>query len=170
MPAQTGDSKHLASSCETPFLRLRDVTRSDLAALHALDQVCYPPGIAYSLSEMRYFLTRAGVIALIAEDSETRLAGFVIAQPMRYGKLKGGHVVTIDVAAESRRKRVATHLMDAVERRLVTLGAASVRLEVAADNLGAQCFYIKRGFAERGRIKGYYMGVLDALSMKKSLP
>jgi len=52
-------------------LRLREFLPGDLEAAYGLDQICFEPGIAYSRSELRGFLARAGSVALIAEDGGT---------------------------------------------------------------------------------------------------
>ncbi|MGB7188495.1 MAG: hypothetical protein WBD10_00020, partial [Acidobacteriaceae bacterium] len=44
--------------------------------------------------------------------------------------------------------------------------AESLRLEVAVDNDAALAFYKTLGFVETGRIRGFYMGQLDALTMR----
>jgi [ribosomal protein S18]-alanine N-acetyltransferase len=157
-------------------IHLRDATANDLNALHALDQVCYPPGIAYSKSEMRYYLRRPGAVSILAEDTpdpttqSPRLLGFAIAEPLRYGKAIAGHVITIDVAPSARRQRIGTILMDALENRLAAAGVTLLRLEVAVDNQPAQTFYTQRGFTPRETIRNYYQGTLDALVMEKALP
>ena len=53
--------------------------------------------------------------------------------------------------------------------RLTGVGAAILRLEVAVDNIDAQAFYRRLGFSQTGRIRGFYLGRLDALVMEKSL-
>jgi [ribosomal protein S18]-alanine N-acetyltransferase len=47
-------------------------------------------------------------------------------------------------------------------------GATLLRLEVAVDNNAAIAFYRQMGFKETGRIRGFYMGRLDAFSMEKA--
>ena len=150
-------------------VQLRAGSAQDLRALHALDQLCYPPGIAYSLAEMRYYLARPGAVCIVAEDEAGGLAGFAIAHPARYGKLPGGHIVTIDVAGELVRRGVGTRLMAAVEGQLIAAGVRLLRLEVAVDNLGAQAFYRRLGFKAKGAIPGYYLGKVDAILMEKEL-
>lgn len=150
-------------------ITLRDVRDSDLPALYALDQLCYRSGIAYSIQEMRYYLRRRGAVSILAEDSKGLLAGFAIAEPVRYGRSAAGHIITIDVAPERLRQGIGTLLMDAMESRLAGAGVTLLRLEVAVDNPAAQQFYRSRGFVQRETIRGYYMGTLDALVMEKLL-
>ncbi len=65
-------------------------------------------------------------------------------------------VLNLAVAAAHRRRGVATALLDEALRTARQRGAASVWLEVRESNLTAIAFYRRRGFAERGRRRGYY--------------
>ena len=77
-----------------------------------------------------------------------------------------GHIVTIDVAPEQRRRGVGRLLMNAILLACREAKAESLRLEVAVDNDAALAFYKRLGFTETGRIPGFYMGTLDALTME----
>jgi ribosomal-protein-alanine N-acetyltransferase len=145
-------------------IRIRLAGRGDMDALFALDQECFRPGIAYSKAELRYFLFHPRSISVVAE-SAGGIAGFAIVEfPLENGR-RIGHIVTIDVAAEQRRQGVGRLLMDALLDFCRQAEASHVRLEVAVDNDGAIAFYRGLGFAETGRIRGFYMGKLDALQM-----
>lgn len=133
-------------------------------ALFALDQMCFSPGIAYSKAELRYFLFHPRSISVVAE-SAAGIVGFAIVEfPLENGR-RVGHIVTIDVAPEQRRKGVGCLLMDAMLDFCRQAEATHLRLEVAVDNDGALAFYRGLGFAEMGRIRGFYMAKLDALQM-----
>ena len=141
-------------------IRLREFLPADLEAAWALDQVCFEPGIAYSRSELRGFLARAGSVALIAEDGAT-LAGFAI------GHRRGakGHVVTIDITPGSRRRGAGKLLLAELLRRLGEGGAKEIRLEVDARNAGAIRFYEQMGFRATRTLKDYYDDGVDGLEM-----
>jgi ribosomal-protein-alanine N-acetyltransferase len=144
---------------------IRPATREDLDALFALDRACFRPGIAYSKTELRYFLFHLRSISVVAED-ESGIAGFAVVEFVLEEGRRIGHIVTIDVAPSHRRRGVGRLLMDALLGFCRQAGALSLRLEVAVDNEGAITFYKLMGFAETGRIRGYYMGKLDALTMR----
>ena len=143
-----------------PSIRLREFLPEDLEAAYALDQICFEPGIAYARSELRGFLARAGSVALIAEDGGA-LAGFAI------GHRRGakGHVVTIDIAPEFRRRGAGKLLLAELLRRLGARGAREVRLEVDARNTGAIRFYEQMGFRPTRVRKDYYGAGVDGLEM-----
>jgi [ribosomal protein S18]-alanine N-acetyltransferase len=150
-------------------LQIRSVQANDFAALYALDQACFAPGIAWSKAELTYFLKYPGNIGLLAEDEAANLAGFAIAGPQRRRGVLMARLITIDVRHDLRRQGVGHTLLAAIEERLRDAGVQSLLLEVAVDNDAAQAFYERHGFARTGRIPGYYLGRIDALVMEKSL-
>lgn len=145
--------------------RIRQAAREDLDALFALDQVCFRSGIAYSKTELKYFLFHPHSISLVANDA-SGIAGFAIAEVRMEGGRCAGHIVTIDVDPAQRRQGVGQLLMDALTERCRAAGAVLLRLEVAVDNEAAIAFYKLLGFVETGRIRRFYMGRLDALTME----
>jgi [ribosomal protein S18]-alanine N-acetyltransferase len=145
-------------------LRIREVKRGDVDALFALDQKCFRPGIAYSKAELLYFLFHPHSISVVAE-SAAGIAGFAIVELLLENGRHVGHIVTIDVSPTQRRRGVGRLLMDALLDFCRKAEAGVLRLEVAVDNDAALAFYRRLGFAETGRIPGFYMGRLDALTM-----
>lgn len=150
-------------------MRVRPVRAEDFADLYALDQACFAPGISWSKAELGYFLRYPGNFGLAAEDEAGAVAGFAIAGTERRRGAVLGRLITLDVSAEMRRRKVGETLLAAVEERLRAGGVRKLLLEVAVDNEGAQAFYARSGFEKTGRIRGYYLGRIDALTMEKSL-
>lgn len=149
-------------------IHIRQAGREDLDTLFALDQACFRPGIAYSLAELRYFLFHVRSVSIVAEDS-TGTLGFAIVQ---FGLAQGrsvGHIITIDVDPNLRRSGIGRVLMGSLLELCRERQAALLRLEVAVDNEPANAFYRQFGFRETGRIPGFYMGRLDALTMERKL-
>jgi len=150
-------------------LRIRLAQPQDLPELFALDQACFPPGIAWSKAELAYFLKYPGNVGLVAQEDGSAIAGFAIAGiERRHGALTA-RLITIDVRHELRRQGVGHTLYAAIEDKLRAAGAQTIALEVAVDNAAAQEFYAVHGFARTGRIPGYYLGRIDALVMEKPL-
>lgn len=104
-------------------------------------------------------------VSVVAEDAEA-IVGFAIVQFQLEQGRRIGHIVTIDVAPDQRRRGVGRLLMDALINVCRETKAESIRLEVAVDNEPALAFYKSHGFTETGRIPGFYMSKLDALTMK----
>ncbi len=151
------------------MIRIRSVERKDLDELFTLDHQCFPPGIAYSRTELRRLTSSPSSISVAAEDEAAKLAGFAIAELHLESGQRIGHIVTIDVVPTARRIGIGHALMRALLERLCDRGVILVRLEVAVDNEAAQAFYFRHGFVETGHIPRYYLGRIDALAMEKAL-
>jgi ribosomal protein S18 acetylase RimI-like enzyme len=150
-------------------IRLRPYRASDLRDLHRLDQACFPRDIAYSKFELEYFLANPRSTCWVVEAEDGSLTGFLILERIRRRGIAAGHIVTIDVAETMRRRGVGRLLMEEAETETKRQGAGLLMLEVAEDNVTAQSFYRNLGFAEVGRIAGYYAGRLDASVLEKIL-
>jgi [ribosomal protein S18]-alanine N-acetyltransferase len=149
------------------MIRLRSFQMRDLAGLHQLDQVCFPRDIAYSRAELQYFLTHPKCSCWIAEQPDDKLAGFVIFERSKRHGRRAGHIVTLDIDPEERRRGLGTLLMQTGEEQMRQEGAGVLSLEVAENNPAAQQFYRSLGFVTRGRIAKYYGGMVDAEVMEK---
>jgi [ribosomal protein S18]-alanine N-acetyltransferase len=144
---------------------LRSYEPHDFAALHRLDQSCFPAGISYSKTTFRYFLTIASADCIVAADGK-RIAGFILTEenpPL-------AHIITLDVAEAYRRQGVGTAVLLESEKNLALLGVRSILLETAIDNDGAVAFWKRHGYRIEAVLKRYYLGRLDAYEMRKILP
>ena len=151
------------------MIQLRSCEPGDLAALYKLDHACFPQGIAYSKAELQYFLTHPRCSCWIAEQPESKLAGFVIIERANLDGRPAGHIVTLDVDPVARRNGLGTLLMQTAEEQMKQEGAALMSLEVAENNAAARHFYRNLGFITRGRIAKYYGGTIDAEVMEKAI-
>jgi len=153
---------------------LRSYTPSDFETLYEIDQLCYSPEIAYSRRELRNYLRFPGAECVVAElaiesgaepDSPSAIIGFCITAHHR-GE---GYIITMDVLAAHRRRRIGSALLTEAERRLAKNGVLQVGLETATDNDSAIAFWEKHGYRKHGVRKHYYPGGRDAFSMAKTL-
>lgn len=146
-------------------MRLREYRGSDFERLWTLDQECFAPGIAYSKSELRAFLSDKTAETIVAE-SDGQVVGFVLGlRPSR----RGGHVITLDVAASARRRGLGRRLLGELERRFRAGGVGRVALEVAVVNAAAIAFYEGLGYRKVASLAGYYGRGRDAWKMAKTL-
>ena len=141
---------------------LRSYEPHDFAALHKLDQACFPAGISYSKTTLRYFLTLASADCVVAVEG-IHVAGFVLSEenpPL-------AHIITLDVAERQRRNGVGTALLQQLESNLTARGVRSVLLETAIDNAAAVAFWQRHGYRIEATLKRYYLGRIDAYEMRK---
>ena len=145
-------------------LTLRSYEPHDFAALHRLDQACFPVGISYSKTTLRYFLTLAAADCVVAVEGD-QIAGFVVSEenpPL-------AHIITLDVAEKQRRNGIGTALLKQLESNLSARGVRSVLLETAIDNEAAVAFWQRHGYRIEATLKRYYLGRIDAYEMRKLL-
>lgn len=138
-----------------------------LDELYCLDQICFPPEIAYSRAELQHFLLHPRCSCWIAEQAGEVLAGFIIVERSTRRGRSTGHVVTLDVEPDHRRGGVGTELMRIAEEQMRQKGIAVMSLEVAENNAAARHFYNNLGFVTMGRIANYYGGRVNAEVMEK---
>jgi [ribosomal protein S18]-alanine N-acetyltransferase len=144
---------------------LRAYEPGNFEALYKLDQSCFPRGIAYSKTTLRYFLSLASAQCLLAVEDED-VAGFISSE------LDGplAHIITLDVAAAHRRSGVGSLLLNAAEKALSAQGVRTVFLETAVDNHAAVNFWSRHGYIKEGILKRYYLNRIDGYEMRKTLP
>jgi ribosomal-protein-alanine N-acetyltransferase len=132
-----------------------------LAALHA--RAFDTPWSARALTG---FMGDAGALTLIEGEPPQ---GFILIRVMA-GEAE---VLTLAVDPAERRAGVGRMLVEAAAAKAVSLGAASLFLEVAEDNIAALALYRAAGFAEIGRRREYYRRpgatTMDALVLKRAL-
>jgi len=143
-------------------IAIRQADAKDYPALFRLDQKCFPPGIAYSKTMLKHFLTQPGAECLVATDGAL-IVGFLLTQenpPL-------GHVTTLDVVEPLRRRGIGTMLLQESENNLRFRGVRTMLLETAITNEAGVAFWQRHGYRIEAVLKNYYPGHLDAYEMRK---
>jgi ribosomal protein S18 acetylase RimI-like enzyme len=145
---------------------LRPLTISQLDEVWRLDLRCFIDGEAYSRETFDYLLTAPEAVSYRAVTSGGVMVGFVVGlvEPDHTG-----HVTTVGVAPEHRRRNLAKRMMVQVEEGFRTRNVRLVRLEVRALNSPAQKLYESLGYSVTQRLPKYYSNGGDGLLMLKSL-
>lgn len=145
---------------------LRPATLADgsrMAAIHAAGFA-----VGWSKGEIERMLLdgHVGDTLLARGMFGEAVAGFAIGRVV----LDEAELLTIALDPKWRGQHVASGLLQRHCQRLRQAGAATVFLEVAADNAPALALYRKAGFREMGRRTGYYPGAKgerrDAITMR----
>lgn len=164
-------ANHSALHTETVEFVIREYRAADFDRLWRIDQICFPPGIAYTQMDLTGFITRRKAITVVAEysgdtQSAGDIAGFAVAQPIR----KIGRILTLDIIPEARRSGLATRLLQECEKRLRDCGCEQAYLETAVSNEPALHLYHKLGYEILRTLPLYYpTHALDAYLMGKGL-
>ena len=145
-------------------VKIRDYQPSDFAALHKLDQQCFPPGISYSKFSLQYFLSLPSADCLVAEEGK-KIAGFLLAE----SNPPVAHIITLDVSPDYRRTGLGTKLLEEIENHFRFNDVHSVLLETAVDNQSGIAFWQHHGYRTEAVLKRYYLGRVDAYEMRKKL-
>ena len=145
---------------------IRPLTVAQLDECWRLDQRCFVDGEAYSRETFEYLLTSPDSVSYRAVTSDGTMVGFIvgIVEPDATG-----HITTLGVAPEHRRRGIAQRMLAKVEDGFRRRGVRIARLEVRSVNTGAQELYVKLGFAVTQRLPRYYSNGGDGLLMIKSL-
>ena len=150
---------------------IRNYRAADFDSLWKIDQICFPPGIAYTQMDLTGFITRRNAITLVAEyasgiEFAGEIAGFAVAQPIK----KVGRILTLDILPQARRFGLATRLIQESEARLRACGCERIYLETAVNNGPAIRLYSKLGYEILRKLPLYYPAhTLDAYLMGKVL-
>lgn len=88
---------------------------------------------------------------------------------LKPGLVRKGHIVSLAVLENYRRKGIGTALMQAALKGLKEYGAKEVYLEVRVSNTPAIRLYEKLGFTVKRTIPYYYLDGEDAFLMVKPL-
>ena len=145
-------------------VRLREYEARDFARICELDQMCFPPLIAYEPEEIWAALAQPHAFCVVAEH-QAQVIGFILA----YYRRGVGHIITIDIQGEFRSRSVGSRLMEEAERRMSGHGVRRVVLEVGVDNEPAIRFYKGRGYGTERRLDRYYRDGSDGWRMEKAL-
>ena len=145
---------------------IRPLTISQLDECWRLDQRCFVDGEAYSRDTFEYLLTSPESVAYRAVTSDGLMVGFIVGlvEPQNTG-----HITTLGVAPEHRRRRIAERMLKRVEESFRRRHVRTIRLEVRSVNSGAQNLYRNLGYTVTQRLPRYYSNGGDGLLMIKSI-
>jgi ribosomal-protein-alanine N-acetyltransferase len=140
----------MAARAEQPDdLELRPLSLRDLGAIETIERASYPT--PWSRSMFASELAKPSSIC-IGAFRDGVLAGYMIIS--RY--VDAWHIMNIAVAAEERRRGVATLLLERMFEVTAGQERRGYTLEVRVSNKGAIKLYEQIGFRQRGIRRGYY--------------
>jgi ribosomal-protein-alanine N-acetyltransferase len=149
---------------------LRNYRGLDIEAMFRLDVACFAPEFRFDRRSMRAFAEEPDAIALVAENVDGELVGFVIVHVERLATGRRGYIVTLDVAEALRRRGLAGILMREAEARTVAVGARWMELHVFTGNEAAIRFYERLGYKRIAMRQRFYgADGLDAFVYRKEL-
>lgn len=161
-PAESGDIVP-APICE---YTVRPLTLQHIDEVLRLNIRCFRNGENYTRSTFNFLLSEPRTLSYRAVTDRDEMVGFVFVMMNDEGS---GHLTTIGVAPEHRRRRIGERLLGHIENALKARGISTIILEVRVGNTSAQNLYSRNGYAIVQRLVKYYNNGEDGFLMMKSL-
>jgi len=152
---------------------LRKFTMNDLGSVTQINQLCLPE----NYTDFFYVdLYRRFPETFIVAEADAKVVGYIMCRVevglsnLRLpGLVKKGHVVSVAVLPEYRRKGLGTALVTKAMEGVQMYGAKQFYLEVRVTNEQAISLYKKLGLEVARTVHGYYADGEDACVMSKKL-
>jgi len=148
-------------------LKIEQAKLNDLDVLYRIERECFTSE-AFTRKHIAYLLENPNAVSLVAKANH-EIVGFIVGMMENYGRVKIGHVYTIDVAPKHRRAGVGLRLLDELEHVFLERGIKTSYLEVRIDNKAARELYRKKGYTELEPLENFYARGRHGLRMKKEL-
>jgi ribosomal-protein-alanine N-acetyltransferase len=152
---------------------LRKFTMNDLGSVTRINQVCLPENYTDFFFVDLY---RRFPETFIVAEGNGEVVGYIMCRTEAglsnlglLGLVKKGHVVSVAVMPEHRRKGVGGALVTKAMEGMRMYGAKQCYLEVRLTNEEAIGLYKKLGLEVTRTIRGYYADGEDAYVMSKKL-
>ena len=153
--------------------KLRKFEPDDLQDVMRINRVCLPEN--YTDMFFMDLHERFPETFIVAEEDHD-LVGYIMCRIevglSNYGLgglIRKGHVVSLAVMPQARRKGVASALLNAAMAGMVSYKAKQIYLEVRVTNEAGVNLYKKLGLEVTRTIPGYYSDGEDAYVMSKKL-
>jgi len=137
-------------AAETSGITVRTPRLEDLPAVVSLENLCFSDPWTRQALEQELMPDRLR-LPLVAEA-----AGKVVGYLMAWKIIDQLHILNIAADPEYRRRGVGTALLRAAAAKAAKMRMIEITLEVRDSNSEARAFYLRHGFAVRGRRPGYY--------------
>jgi ribosomal-protein-alanine N-acetyltransferase len=147
-------------------IKIEDASIRLLDELYQIEKQCFNQE-AFSKQEIAYLLTDYNSISYLARIND-QIAGFIIGRIDIERDQLFGHIITIEVKTEYRRKMVAQKLLEEIEKTIKNKGVKECRLEVREDNTTAIKLYQKLGYKKIAKLENYYSNT-HGLYLRKKL-
>mgnify|MGYP003313862014 CR=1 FL=1 len=146
---------------------IRFMKKEDITSMVKIENASFKDG-RYNKDQLLYEYNENPFAKILVSEEKKEINGFLIYMVT----FNSATIVQIAVAPTSRRKGVATTLLNAMNKELLKIGygkVENVTLEVRSANKGAIKLYQKNGYKKNHIKKKYYENGDDAIYMMKVL-
>lgn len=145
---------------------IRPLTAKHLTQVLHLNRRCFKKGENYTKYTFSYLLSEPNTLSYRIAAPSAEMVAFIFVM---VGEDGTGHITTVGVAPEHRRRGLAQKLLIHIEEALKKRSINTIFLEVRIDNLPAQMLYRNFGYSITQRLSKYYNNGEDGFLMVKSL-
>jgi len=166
VPANVFEPEIIVPAPPTVY-EIHPLTDNQLKEVLKLNLRCFKAGENYTKHTFSYLLGETNSLSYRIVTPTGQMAAFIFIMTSREDGT--GHITTIGVAPEHRRRGVANKLLRHAEEALRTRGINVVMLEVRVGNRAAQNLYRGFDYAIVQRLPKYYNNGEDGFLRVKSL-
>jgi len=153
-------------SAPPSIYEVRTLTDKHQKEVMLLNLRCFKNGENYTRHTFAYLLGDPKTLSYRVVTPNGEMVGFVF---VLIGENGSGHLTTIGVAPEHRRRGLAEKLLTHTEKALRRREINTIMLEVRVSNTAAQNLYRGFGYSAVQRVANYYNNGEDCFLMVKSL-
>ena len=162
---QPTDDSNIVPAAKVDY-EIRPLTEEHLQEVLRLNVRCFKNGENYTKHTFSFLLNEPRTLSYRVVTPTDEIVGFIFVM---VNELGAGHLTTIGVAPEHRRRGIAEQLISRAEDALKAREINTIVLEVRVSNLSAQALYRKLGYAIVQRIENYYVNGEACFLMMKPL-
>jgi len=144
---------------------IRPLTEKHLKEVLRTNLRCFKKGENYTKHTFSFLLNEPTTLSYRVATPNEQIVGFIFVMTSQ----GTGHITTIGVVPEHRRRGLAQKMLLHVEEALRRREIGTVSLEVRVSNIAAQSLYRGLGYTIVQRLNNYYNNGEDAFLMLKSL-
>ena len=157
----------------TQAIKIRRFESGDLESVMEINKTCLPENYTSTFFLDIQAKHPEGFLVALNDD---RIVGYIMcrlergfSETSRFHFARKGHVVSVAVLPEHRRRGIASELVNKATHSFAEKNAEECFLEVRMSNRPAIELYKKLGFQETRQIPFYYQNGESALVMSKTL-
>lgn len=165
VPPPPGEPEEILPAPQNVYA-IRPLTEKHLDEILKLNLRCFKAGENYTKYTFSYLLNEPNCLSYRLITPSGLMVGFVFVLTDESG---AGHITTIGIAPEHRRRGLANKLLRYAEEALRKRRVNTVMLEVRVGNIAAQNLYRKFDYSIAQRLLHYYNNGEDGFLMVKSL-
>jgi ribosomal-protein-alanine N-acetyltransferase len=165
-PVQAEDEPEIIVPAPPSVYDIRPLTDKHVREVLKLNLRCFRAGENYTKYTFNYLLSEPNCLSYRIVTTSGQMVGFIFVMTNSDGT---GHVTTIGIAPEHRRRGLAQRLLLHAEEALKKRRVGIVMLEVRVSNLAAQNLYRDLNYSAVQRLPKYYNNGEDGFLMVKSL-